>query len=222
MLPVDLLDARDCNTAHTKLTSILHTNTQIFKISWKQFCTTWASRCLNVHPSLLPDFAGGMDMAVHEAVIAAKKEKSGCTIHFVTEVRLQQVFNKVMEGDLQHPEGFALRKLAVDGGPIVVQEEVAVTPEETAASLRVKVQAREGPAFLQAIRMFQKGEIGPNTSTAARKTGVSYKDAGVDIDAGNALVELCGPQHCSAYVHDTTLLRLPMLTTTKVYTVLPA
>eukprot|EP00953_Heterococcus_sp_UTEX-ZZ885_P009426 5554-Heterococcus_DN1.PRE.4 len=81
------------------------------RILSSQFCTTWASRCLNVHPSLLPDFAGGMDMAVHEAVIAAKKEKSGCTIHFVTEVRLQQVFNKVMEGDLQHPEGFALRKL---------------------------------------------------------------------------------------------------------------
>jgi Formyl transferase len=39
-----------------------------------------------VHPSLLPDFAGGMDMAVHDAVIAAKKDKSGCTIHFVTEV----------------------------------------------------------------------------------------------------------------------------------------
>jgi hypothetical protein len=54
-----------------------------------------------------------MDMAVHEAVIAAKKEKSGCTIHFVTEVSLELVFNKVMEGDLQHPEGFALRKLVL-------------------------------------------------------------------------------------------------------------
>jgi molybdenum-dependent DNA-binding transcriptional regulator ModE len=35
-------------------------------------------------------------------------------------------------------------------------------------------------------------QIGPNsTAAAARKTGVSYKDAGVDIDAGNALVEVC-------------------------------
>ena len=25
-------------------------------------------RCLNVHPSLLPDFAGGMDMDVHAEV----------------------------------------------------------------------------------------------------------------------------------------------------------
>ena len=51
---------------------------------------------MNVHPSLLPDFAGGMDLEVHSAVIAAGKPESGCTVHFVTE--------------------------EVDGGPIVVQE----------------------------------------------------------------------------------------------------
>ena len=28
------------------------------------FCRRWAGRCLNVHPSLLPDFAGGMDLQV--------------------------------------------------------------------------------------------------------------------------------------------------------------
>lgn len=28
------------------------------------FCHRWAGRCLNVHPSLLPDFAGGMDLQV--------------------------------------------------------------------------------------------------------------------------------------------------------------
>lgn len=28
------------------------------------FCRHWAGRCLNVHPSLLPDFAGGMDLQV--------------------------------------------------------------------------------------------------------------------------------------------------------------
>ncbi|CAN0536504.1 unnamed protein product, partial [Ectocarpus sp. 8 AP-2014] len=27
-----------------------------------EFCRQWAGRCLNVHPSLLPDFAGGMDL----------------------------------------------------------------------------------------------------------------------------------------------------------------
>ena len=28
------------------------------------FVQTWANRAMNVHPSLLPDFAGGMDMQV--------------------------------------------------------------------------------------------------------------------------------------------------------------
>ncbi|KAG5180275.1 phosphoribosylglycinamide synthetase [Tribonema minus] len=123
-----------------------------------EFCARWAERCLNVHPSLLPDFSGGMDLQVHEAVIAAGKAKSGCTVHFVTAT--------------------------VDGGPIVVQREVAVAAGETPQSLRAKVQACEGPAFIEALEMFMAGKA---------KGGVSYKDAGVDIDAGNALVERIKP-----------------------------
>jgi Formyl transferase/Phosphoribosylglycinamide synthetase, C domain len=34
------------------------------KILSKPFCEFWAGRCMNVHPSLLPKFAGGMDLAV--------------------------------------------------------------------------------------------------------------------------------------------------------------
>jgi formyltetrahydrofolate-dependent phosphoribosylglycinamide formyltransferase len=42
---------------------------------------------INIHPALLPDFGGkGMyGSHVHEAVINAKKDKSGITIHFVDE-----------------------------------------------------------------------------------------------------------------------------------------
>ena len=42
------------------------------------FCDAWAGRCLNVHPSLLPDFAGGMDLDVHGSVLAAGRTESGC------------------------------------------------------------------------------------------------------------------------------------------------
>lgn len=99
------------------------------------FCQRWANRCMNVHPSLLPDFAGGMDLEVHSAVVAAGKKESGCTVHFVTE--------------------------EVDGGPVVVQERVAVEEGETAESLKAKVQPREGVAFIKAIQKFMAGEVGP-------------------------------------------------------------
>lgn len=34
------------------------------RILSKSFCNFWAGRCINVHPSLLPKHAGGMDLAV--------------------------------------------------------------------------------------------------------------------------------------------------------------
>ncbi len=46
--------------------------------------------------------------------------------------------------------------------------------------LKAKVQALEGPAFIEAIRK-------------KCKTSVSYADAGVSIDAGNSLVKLIKP-----------------------------
>ena len=91
-----------------------------------EFCKDWEGRCINIHPSLLPKHAGGMDLEVHKAVIDAKETESGCTVHLVTE--------------------------EVDGGPVVVQRVVQVEPGETPESLKAKVQAEEGPAFIDAIR----------------------------------------------------------------------
>ena len=39
------------------------------RILSSKFCKEWSGRILNVHPSLLPKYAGGMDMNVHEEVI---------------------------------------------------------------------------------------------------------------------------------------------------------
>eukprot|EP00522_Entomoneis_paludosa_P016391 CAMPEP_0172445032 /NCGR_PEP_ID=MMETSP1065-20121228/5017_1 /TAXON_ID=265537 /ORGANISM="Amphiprora paludosa, Strain CCMP125" /LENGTH=1149 /DNA_ID=CAMNT_0013195825 /DNA_START=38 /DNA_END=3487 /DNA_ORIENTATION=- len=97
------------------------------------FCRFWVGRCINVHPSLLPRHAGGMDLAVHQAVIDAREKESGCTIHQVTET--------------------------VDGGPIVVQKRVSVAEGDTAESLKAKIQPLEGIAFVEAIQMFSKGEV---------------------------------------------------------------
>ena len=69
----------------------------------------------------------------------------------------------------------------VDGGPIIVQKSFAVAEGDTAESLKAKVQPMEGAAFIEAIELFAKGEV------------ISYADAGVNIDAGNKLVDLIKP-----------------------------
>lgn len=90
------------------------------------FVQTWRGRLLNVHPSLLPAFAGLMNARVHEAVLASRVTETGCTIHQVTE--------------------------DVDGGPIVLQKRCAVLPGDTVESLKNRVQALEQAAFVEVLR----------------------------------------------------------------------
>ena len=101
------------------------------RIVSKEFCETWNNQCMNVHPSLLPEFAKGMDLEVHKSVIESGKSYSGCTIHFVTE--------------------------DVDGGPIVYQERCEVKEDDTPETLKSRVQNLEGLSFIYAIKKFQNG-----------------------------------------------------------------
>jgi len=55
------------------------------RILSSSFCKRWRHKIINVHPSLLPKYSGGMDMNIHEQVIKNGDKESGCTIHFVTE-----------------------------------------------------------------------------------------------------------------------------------------
>lgn len=91
-----------------------------------QFVETWHGRLLNVHPSLLPAFGGLMNQRVHEAVLAAGVSETGCTIHQVTD--------------------------EVDGGPIVLQRRCPVLPDDTAETLKNRVQALEQAAFVDVLR----------------------------------------------------------------------
>ena len=94
-----------------------------------KFCQEWQDRLLNVHPSLLPKYAGGMDTNVHEIVLKNGDTETGCTIHFVTD--------------------------EVDGGPILIQKKCNVEPDETVDTLKTKVQKLEGMAFIEAIQLIQ-------------------------------------------------------------------
>lgn len=98
-----------------------------------KFCQEWQDRLLNVHPSLLPKYAGGMDTNVHEEVIKNGETETGCTIHFVTD--------------------------EVDGGPILVQKKCNIDPNDTVDTLKTKVQKLEGEAFIEAIKFIQSPKV---------------------------------------------------------------
>jgi len=87
----------------------------------------YKGRILNIHPALLPKFGGkGMyGMHVHRAVVSAKEQESGCTVHGVTR--------------------------GIDSGPIILQRKVSLSPDETAESLQDKVRQIEGPALAAAL-----------------------------------------------------------------------
>ena len=94
------------------------------------FCTKWDEKILNVHPSLLPKYAGGMDKNIYKEVLKNKESETGCTIHFVTN--------------------------ELDAGPIFVQKQCSIDSEDTIETLKSKVQALEATAFLEAIPMYEK------------------------------------------------------------------
>ncbi|MBC8323669.1 MAG: phosphoribosylglycinamide formyltransferase [Candidatus Marinimicrobia bacterium] len=98
-----------------------------------KFCQEWRDKLLNVHPSLLPKYAGGMDTNVHEEVIKNGETETGCTIHFVTD--------------------------EVDGGPILVQKKCNIDSNETVDTLKTKVQQLEGEAFIEAIKFIQSPKV---------------------------------------------------------------
>ena len=76
-------------------------------------------RIVNIHPSLLPKYGGKgfYGEHVHEAVVAAKEEVSGITIHYVNE--------------------------CYDSGAIIFQAQVALEEGETADSLAAKIHKLE-------------------------------------------------------------------------------
>ena len=100
------------------------------RILSSSFCKRWRHKIINVHPSLLPKYSGGMDMNIHEQVIKNGDKESGCTIHFVTE--------------------------KLDKGPMLIQKKCKVNTNETPETLKVKIQELEGNAFVEAINQIAK------------------------------------------------------------------
>ena len=108
------------------------------------FVQRYAGRLLNIHPSLLPAFAG---LHTHQRAIDAGCKLAGCTVHFVTPT--------------------------LDLGPIVAQATVPVLPDDTAASLSERVLAAEHVIYPRAVRWFVDGQLQLAGSQVRHRQGTS-------------------------------------------------
>ena len=87
------------------------------------FVAHYHGRMVNVHPSLLPAFAG---LNTHRRAIEAGCKAAGATVHFVVN--------------------------EVDHGPIIAQAVVPVLPGDTPETLSARVLAREHQLYPRALR----------------------------------------------------------------------
>jgi phosphoribosylglycinamide formyltransferase-1 len=100
------------------------------RILTPRFIHSYADRIFNVHPSLLPSYRG---LHTHRRVLEAGDRVHGVSVHFVTE--------------------------ELDGGPVVIQSQVAVLPGDTEATLSARVQQREHRIYPMAIDWFARGRL---------------------------------------------------------------
>jgi len=97
------------------------------RVHTRALLDAFAGRIINVHPSLLPDFAGGMDAV--ERALASGARRTGATVHMVT-------------ADL-------------DAGPVLLQESVPILEGDTVQTLRERVHEAEYRILPQAIRLME-------------------------------------------------------------------
>ena len=100
------------------------------RILTDEFVQRYSERLMNIHPSLLPAFAG---LHTHRRALAAGVKVHGCTVHFVT------------------PE--------LDHGPIIIQAAVPVLQSDSEQTLAARVLEQEHRIYPQAVQCFCEDRI---------------------------------------------------------------
>jgi phosphoribosylglycinamide formyltransferase-1 len=94
------------------------------------FVRHYAGRMFNIHPSLLPKFRG---LHTHQRALDAGETLHGASVHFVTE--------------------------ELDGGPLIVQAQVPVLPDDDADRLAARVLTHEHQIYPLAIGWFAEQRL---------------------------------------------------------------
>ena len=89
-------------------------------------------RIVNIHPSLLPAFAGGMAPGPQAEALAYGVKISGCTVHLVTE--------------------------EIDAGPIIAQASVPVLEDDTVETLSARILEQEHRLLPLAVGLLLSGK----------------------------------------------------------------
>ncbi len=100
------------------------------RILSNSFVRHYTGRLLNIHPSLLPKYRG---LNTHQRALEAGDEAHGASVHFVTE--------------------------ELDGGPLIVQAQVPVLPDDDAERLAARVLDKEHQIYPLAIGWFAEGRL---------------------------------------------------------------
>jgi phosphoribosylglycinamide formyltransferase-1 len=101
------------------------------RIAGPPLLAAFPMRIINIHPSLLPAFGGGLHAQTDAFNYGVKV--SGCTVHFVTE--------------------------DVDCGPIIAQACVPVLEDDTPDSLAARILQEEHRILPRAIDLFARGAL---------------------------------------------------------------
>lgn len=119
-------DKAICRTLNQAETELIILSGYMKKIG-PQTLNNYSNKILNIHPSLLPKH-GGRGLygdKVHQSVINSGDKQSGATVHFINK--------------------------EYDEGPIISQQIVKLSKNETIESLKKKVQSIEGELYLNSV-----------------------------------------------------------------------
>ena len=102
----------------------------------KDLFEVYNNAVINIHPALIPSFAGPgcYGLHVHEKALEYGVKVSGATVHFVTE--------------------------ECDAGPIILQKAVDVLPDDTPETLQRRIMEQcEWKLLPQAVSLFCQGRL---------------------------------------------------------------
>lgn len=100
------------------------------KILTPEFTQRFVGKILNIHPSLLPKYAG---LNTYQRAIDAGDTEHGTTVHFVNE--------------------------EVDGGAIVLQAKVPIFPEDTVEDVEARTREQEYHIYPLVVKWFVEGRL---------------------------------------------------------------